>query len=73
VRRLLRLDPLRLRERLPPAARDFAFAQLARWVRWLARRREGLPEVDWRDYPIGPARDDCLDLLAICRKPRGRG
>jgi SAM-dependent methyltransferase len=70
VRRLLRLDPLRLRERLPPAARQLAFAHLARLVRWLARRREGLPEVDWRDYPIGPAADDCLDLLALCREPR---
>jgi SAM-dependent methyltransferase len=70
VRRLLALDPLRLRERLPPAARDLAFARLARLVRWLARRREGLPEVDWRDYPIGPASDDCLDLLAICRQAR---
>jgi SAM-dependent methyltransferase len=72
VRRLLRLDPLRLRERLSPAARDFAFAHLARWVRWLARQREGLPQVDWRDYPIGPVRDDCLDLLAVCREPRER-
>jgi len=69
VRRLLRLDLLGLRERLPPAARHFAFARLARLVRWLAQRREGLPPVDWRDYPIGPPSDDCLDLLALCRGP----
>ncbi len=70
VAAILRLDPLRLRERLPKAVVHFLFAKLAVLVRWLGRRTGGLPDVTWRDFPIGPPADDCLDLLAVCRRPR---
>lgn len=70
IRRIVRLDPLRLRERLPRALVEVAFAFLARVVRRCIARGEGLPEASWRDFPVGPADDACLDLLAVCRRPR---
>jgi len=70
VRRIVRLDPLRLREHLPRSWVEWLFARFA----VLVRRRGGPPsdlaDVDWRDYPVGPADDGCLDLLAVCRHPR---
>ena len=72
IERILRLDPLRLRERLPLAVIEKLFAWLAVAVRRGVRRDDALPEVDWRDFPIGehgPAPDDCVDLLAVCRRP----
>ena len=69
VARLLRLDPLGLHRRMPRALVDWGFPRLARLVRWRAQQQEGLPDVDWRDYPVGPADDGCLDLLARCSAP----
>jgi len=69
IRRILRLDPLRLRERLPRALVLRLFALFALFVRRRASAGEGLPAVTWRDFPVGPADDRCLDLLAICRRP----
>jgi hypothetical protein len=71
IRRIVRLDPLRLRERLPRSWIEWLFARFA----VLVRRRGGaaeeeLADVDWLDYPVGPADDGCLDLLAVCRRPR---
>jgi SAM-dependent methyltransferase len=70
IRRIVRLDPLRLRERLPRSWIEWLFARFAVWV----RRRGGLPvdlaDVDWRDYPVGRVDPGCLDLLAVCRRPR---
>ncbi len=70
IRRIMRLDPLRLRDRLPRGLIEWLFARFAVLVRSQARRDEGVPEVGWRDFPVGPADERCLDLLAICRKPR---
>jgi SAM-dependent methyltransferase len=70
IRRVVRLDPLRLRERLPRALVEGAFAFFARRVRRGIARGEGLPDASWRDFPIGPADPACLDLLAICRGAR---
>jgi 2-polyprenyl-3-methyl-5-hydroxy-6-metoxy-1,4-benzoquinol methylase len=70
IRRIMRLDPLRLRDRLPRSLVEWLFARFALLVRSQARDDEGLPEVGWRDFPVGPADERCLDLLAICRKPR---
>lgn len=70
IRRILRLDPLRLRERLPAPLVRALFARCAVLVRLAARRPAGAPAFSWRDFPVGPACDDCLDLLALCRNPR---
>ena len=69
VRRITRLDPLRLRERLPRGLVEWLFARFAIHVRRGIQAEQGLPEVTWRDFPIGPADDSCIDLLAICREP----
>jgi len=72
IRRIVRLDPLRLRERLPRRLVETLFARFARVVRRGIARGEGLPDTSWRDFPIGPADDACLDLVAICRGGRTR-
>jgi hypothetical protein len=69
IRRIMRLDPLRLRERLPRALVEWLFARLALLVRRRTQANDGTPEVTWRDFPAGPADARCLDLLAICRDP----
>jgi hypothetical protein len=41
-------------------------------VRRGVRSDDALPDVGWQDFPVdarGPARDDCVDLLAVCRRP----
>jgi hypothetical protein len=73
IRRITRLDPLRLRERLPRGLVEWLFGRFAILVRRGIQRDEGLPEVSWHDFPIGPADDACLDLHAICRDPITRG
>jgi 2-polyprenyl-3-methyl-5-hydroxy-6-metoxy-1,4-benzoquinol methylase len=70
IRRIMRLDPLGLRDRLPRAWVEWLFAQFALLVRRAQASPETAPEMTWRDFPVGPAADDCLDLLALCRGPR---
>lgn len=70
IRRIVRIDPLRLRHRLPQGLVEWLFAQFALLVRRGISRDEGLPDVDWSDFPIGAADAECVDLLALCRKPR---
>ena len=71
IRRVLRLDPLRLRERLPRSWVEALFAWGARFVRIATAARAGAPEITWRDFPIGRAEDaTSLDWLAVCRGPR---
>jgi hypothetical protein len=70
IQRILRLDPFQLRKRLPRGLIEFLFGRFAILVRSGIRKKEGFPEVTWRDFPIGPPVEDCLDLLAICRGPR---
>jgi SAM-dependent methyltransferase len=69
IRHILRLDPLGLRQRLPAALVHWLFARFAVLVRRLGHRRDGAPDAGWRDFPVGPADERCLDLLAICRSP----
>jgi 2-polyprenyl-3-methyl-5-hydroxy-6-metoxy-1,4-benzoquinol methylase len=64
IRRIIRLDPLRLRERLPRGLVERLFALFAILVRRLGHAGEGSPEVTPRDFPVGPADERCLDLLA---------
>jgi SAM-dependent methyltransferase len=71
IRRAMRLDPLRLRERLPRAWVEALFAWGARLVRIATRASEEAAEATWRDFPIEPADDaTSLDWLAICAGPR---
>jgi SAM-dependent methyltransferase len=72
IRTIVRLDPLRLRTRLPRSLVEPLFAALAVIVRRGIQRSEGLPEVQLADFPILPVQPDCLDLLAVCRQPRPR-
>jgi len=70
IQRIMRLDPLRIRDRLPRAWIERLFAAFALLVRQRAQATEGTPDVGWRDFPIEPVRDDSIDLLALCRRPR---
>ena len=70
IRRIMRLDPLGLRNRLPRPLVDWLFARFALLVRRQTASGDGTPEVGWRDFPVGPADERCLDLLAVCRGPR---
>jgi SAM-dependent methyltransferase len=70
IRRIMRLDPLRLREHLPRGLIEWLFARFALLVRRGAQAGEGVPAASWRDFPVGSADDACLDLLALCRQPR---
>lgn len=73
IRTIVRLDPLRLRTRLPRSIVDRLFAAFAVIVRRGIQRSDGLPEVQISDFPILPVEPECLDLLAVCRKPRPQG
>ena len=73
IRRVMRLDPLGLRDRLPRPLIEWLFAQFALLVRRPSPNptaNDDEPEMSWRDFPTGEATDDCLDLLAMCRNPR---
>jgi hypothetical protein len=67
---ITRLDPLALRRRLPSRLVEWAFARLSVLVRLAARRSGTTEEVRDEHYPVGDAGDECLDLLAVCRRPR---
>jgi hypothetical protein len=67
----MRLDPLRLRDRLPRPLVEWLFAQFALLVRRPSpSTSSNEAEMSWLDFPAGEATADCLDLLALCRKPR---
>jgi len=73
IRRIMRLDPLGLRNLLPRSLVEWLFARFAQLVRRGTQANEGTPDCSWEDFPVGPADDACLDLLAICRLPRPGG
>jgi SAM-dependent methyltransferase len=70
VERLLRLDPLRLRERLPAPVVRWAFARLAVLVRVLVASRDRQPgrDITPEDFVEQTTVDGALDLLALCRR-----
>ena len=70
IRRILKLDPLGLRHRLPRVLVDWLFTRLALVVRRGLRRDEALPDATIEDFPIGPADPSDIDLLAVCRRRR---
>ena len=69
VERILRLDPLGLRRRLPAPLVRFAFAKLAVVVRLLvARGRAAATDIRPEDFREQSSADGALDLLAVCRR-----
>jgi SAM-dependent methyltransferase len=70
IRRIVRLDPLRLRERLPRALVLWLFAAFALRVRRRTAASEGAPDARVADFPVESARDDAIDWIALCRRPR---
>ena len=70
IQKIVRIDPFRLRHKLPQGLVEWLFAQFALVVRRGIQRDDGLPDVDWRDFPVGDADDACIDLLALCRSPK---
>jgi SAM-dependent methyltransferase len=70
IRLITRLDPLKLRRRLPLALVERLFAWFSIVVRIAARRSGTTEAVRDEHFPIGPADDACVDLLAVCRAPR---
>ena len=70
IERILRWDPLRFRDRLPRNLINWLFGRFAILVRRSLAQQDQLPTPTWRDFPIGPATNQCLDLLAICLSPR---
>jgi SAM-dependent methyltransferase len=70
IQRIVRLDPLRLRERLPRALVLWLFAAFALLVRRRTAASEGAPDASVADFPVEAARDDAIDWLAVCRRPR---
>jgi SAM-dependent methyltransferase len=71
IRLIVGLDPLRIRDQLPRPLVEWLFARLAVLVRRGIQKRGGLPQLTVDDFPVGPADAHCLDLLAVCREPRG--
>jgi 2-polyprenyl-3-methyl-5-hydroxy-6-metoxy-1,4-benzoquinol methylase len=69
IRRIMRLDPMRLRDRVPRPVVEWLFARFALLVRRQTQASDGTPDATWRDFPVGPADARCLDLLAICQGP----
>ena len=69
IRRIMRLDPLGLRNLLPRGVVEWIFARFAVLVRRQTQAGDGTPDVTWRDFSVGPADERCLDLLALCRRP----
>jgi len=70
IQRIMKLDPLRLRERLPRALVLWLFAAFALLVRRRTATSEGAPDAEVADFPVEAARDDAIDWLAVCRHPR---
>ena len=70
IQRIMRLDPLRLRDRLPRGLIEKLFAAGALLVRRQTAGPEGTPEATPADFPVEPLHDDAIDLLALCRRPR---
>jgi SAM-dependent methyltransferase len=73
IQRIMRLDPLGIRDRLPRVVVERLFAWGARLVRRRTHDHDGAPVADARDFPVGVADDaTSLDWLALCRAPHGR-
>ena len=70
IRKIMRLDPLGLRDALPRALVEKLFAFFARVVRRRTQEGDGTPDATAADFPIGPPAPTDIDLVALCRGPR---
>lgn len=70
IRRIVRIDPLRLRNRIPTRLTEWLFARLALVVRRGIGADERLTRATLDDFPIETAHPRSVDLLAVCRRPR---
>ncbi len=70
IRKIMRLDPLGLRHRLPRALIEKLFAFFALRVRRRTQDGDGTPDASWQDFPIGAPSPADIDLVALCRSPR---
>ncbi|MCP4038238.1 MAG: class I SAM-dependent methyltransferase [bacterium] len=69
IEKIMRIDPLGLRNWLPASWITWLFAKGALVVRrGIETSETGMPTAGVRDFPIGPADPRDIDLLAICRK-----
>ncbi len=67
VQRILRLDPLGIRNMLPQSLVNFAFARLANVVRSQAKTVAGDDRIETDDFYVTEEDlDRCLDLVALC-------
>ena len=73
IRKIVRLDPLRLRRILPRRVVEALFAAFAIVVRRGIQQSEGLPGVTLDDFPSVPPMERASTCLAVCRRPRGKG
>ncbi len=68
VNRMLRLDPLGIRNLLPRSLVEFAFARLSVVVRRQAKQHARTDEIVPEDFSASAQRiDEALDLIALCR------
>lgn len=68
VKRILRLDPLGIRNMLPQAVINFAFAKLAVVVRRSAQSSPNVTTIVPEDFSVSAENtDQALDLVALCR------
>ncbi|MGH7288751.1 MAG: class I SAM-dependent methyltransferase, partial [Myxococcota bacterium] len=72
IRLITRLDPLQLRKHLPRALVEWLFARLSIVVRLLARRSGTTTEVGDEHFQVAAPDAGCLDLVAVCRRPKAR-
>lgn len=70
IARIMRIDPLGLRNLLPRTCLEQLFAWFALLVRRRAEQGEGTPNATWQDFPIGAPAPNDIDLVALCRSPR---
>ena len=67
IRRILRLDPLGIRNLLPRRLVELAFARLAVLVRRQARSTAGAAKIVPEDFFVSAHNvEDALDLVALC-------
>jgi SAM-dependent methyltransferase len=69
IQKIMRLDPLGLRNLLPTSVIDWLFTKFSLVVRRGIQQDDGLPDATINDFPIGPADPADIDLLAVCGKP----
>lgn len=70
IRKIMRIDPLGVRNLLPASVIDWLFAKFALVVRRGIQEGSGLPDATIQDFPIRAADPGDIDLYAVCRKPR---